>query len=108
MKVKFYCAARQDLAHRFGLQLGGETQFKFKARLGGEMCFDAARSGNQIRFGAASFALLFARAVKFAACVCISQDRSTGRTFLAFAFRPYVFVSQVRSRGRIRSYCAKF
>ena len=40
MKVKFYCAARQDLAHRFGLQLGGETQFKFKACSGGGMCFD--------------------------------------------------------------------
>ena len=40
MKVKFYCAARQDLAHRFGLQLGGETQFKFKARSDDGMCFD--------------------------------------------------------------------
>jgi len=48
------------LAHRFGLQLGGEAQFKFNACLGGEMRFDAARSGNQIRFGAACFALLFA------------------------------------------------
>jgi len=48
------------LAHRFGLQLSGEAQFKFKARSGGGMCFDATRSGNQIRFGAAYFGLLFA------------------------------------------------
>ena len=51
--------------HRFSLRLGGEAQFKFKARLGGGICFDAARFGSKIRFGAASFALLFARAVKF-------------------------------------------
>lgn len=77
--------------HRFGLQLGGEAQFKFKARLGGEMRFDAARSGNQIRFGAACFGLLFARAVKFAAYICISQDCGAGRALLALTFLPLKF-----------------
>ena len=28
---QIYCATRQDLARGFGLQLGGETRFKFKA-----------------------------------------------------------------------------
>lgn len=53
--------------------------------------FDAARFGSKIRFGAASFALLFARAAKFAACICISQDRSAGRTLLALTFLPLKF-----------------
>ena len=53
--------------------------------------FDAARFGSKIRFGAACFALLFARAAKFAACICISQDRSAGRTLLALTFLPLKF-----------------
>ncbi|EEV17038.1 hypothetical protein CAMGR0001_1332 [Campylobacter gracilis RM3268] len=44
----------------------------------------------------------------FAACLCISQDHSAGRPLLALTFRFYVFASQVRSRGRIRSCYAKF
>ena len=53
MKVKFYCAARQDLAYRFGLRLGGETQFKFTARFGGGIYFDTARFGSKTLLGAA-------------------------------------------------------
>ena len=73
------------------MQLGGEAQFKFNARLGGGICFDTARSGSKIRFGAACFGLLFARAVKFAACICILIRPQRGTHSLALTFLPLKF-----------------
>ena len=58
MKVKFYCAARQDLARRFDLSLGGGAQFKFKARSAMRCGFDL-RLALVVKYGSGRLALFY-------------------------------------------------
>ena len=93
MKVKFYCAARQDLAQRFGLQLGGETRFKFKARSAMRCGFDL-RLALVVKYGSGRLALFYCSRERrnFAVCVCVLiRLRRKTHYFSACVLREFLF-----------------
>ena len=93
MKVKFYCAARQDLARRFDLSLGGGAQFKFKARSAMRCGFDL-RLALVVKYASARLALFYCSRERrnFAVCVCVLiRLRRKTHYFSACVLREFLF-----------------
>ncbi|WP_298963180.1 hypothetical protein [uncultured Campylobacter sp.] len=82
-------AAKRGLNLR--LAWAAECGFDLQLARRAAICFDATRSGSKIRFGAAYFDLLFARAAKFCSLrLCLNKTAAQGALFSACVLREFL------------------